>query len=157
MKFVKATMLSQKSLRLLLIASTALISIYFWVGAARGLWVNHSLKKQIAARVIQWEVEESGSDRYAIKARYSFEQGGQIYHGATRFEKPTYLNQATAVAALREMATRPDGWMAWFDDANPSRSSLEKIFPRGFLLRAIISSMVLVYFVLFSKKFFEPN
>ena len=111
---------------------------------------HHSLNEQVPVRVFQWEVQETGSDRYVLEANYSFELDGRVYHGNTLFAEPIYLNQSSAIAALREQAIQP--WSAWFDHADPTHSSLEKIFPEGLLVRALVSSAVFLYFILFHRK-----
>jgi len=151
-------MLSQKSLYLLLIAAAALISLYFWGLAARVVLANHPLKDKIPVRIVQWEVEEKGSNQYALKARYTFEIEGKVYHGKTLFAKPTYLNSASAISAIRENA-QGKSWKAWFDRCDPTRSSMEKFSASGLLFRAVIATAVLGYFLLFLYKKFQlvPN
>ena len=144
-------MLSQKSLYIVLIVVAALISLYFWTLTAKIAIANYHLNRKTPARVIQWEVEEKGCDQFVLNAHYTFEIDGKVYHGKTLFAKPAYLNSSSAIAAIREKA-QGKFRTAWFDRGNPTRSSMEKVSPKGVLLRAIISTMVLVYFIVFSSK-----
>ncbi|MBF8262974.1 MAG: hypothetical protein HW387_639 [Parachlamydiales bacterium] len=140
-------MLSKKTIYYALIALAALVSLYFWTMASRILFANHFLNRTAAARVIQWEVEEISSDQFAIKACYSFEIDGRVYHGNTLLAKPYYLNPPSAVAALKEKAKLSEPVTAWYRASDPTQSSLEKHFPLGLLLRALLASAVFIYFI----------
>jgi hypothetical protein len=143
----KGHMRSQKSLYLLLIGLSALLSLYFWWNAARIFFYNHTLSEKISAHVGQWEVEEVGSDRYAVAADYTFTVDDRVYRGRTLFAEPTYLNPPSAIAALKEKAARSD-WMVWYRKSDPTQSTLEKFFTSGLLFRAIVSSAVCLYFLI---------
>lgn len=144
-------MLTKNSIYILLIGVSALLSLYFWGVSARVFLSNRALSAQLPARVIQWEVEEIGTDRYAVAAHYTFEIAEKVYRGNTLFSQPAYPNPASAITALKEQASKSD-WTAWYSPSNPTKSTLEKFFPQGLLFRAIVSSAVLLYFVLFRFK-----
>lgn len=152
MKFVKPLLRSPKALYVGLIIFACLVSCYFWVQAIRTLSYNYFLNEQISAHIYQWDVEEIGSDQFALKANFSFEIDGQVYRGKTLFSKPLYLNQISAIAALKEKAAGSKDWMAWVDRDRPAWCTLEKERPYNFLLRAALSSAVILYFILFRKK-----
>jgi hypothetical protein len=143
-------MLSQKALTVVLIAVSALTSLYFWGLAARVFLAQHSLQEQIPVHVVQWEVQEMSSDQYALQVNYSFERDGHTYQGNTLFTKPIYLNQTAAILALQTQALLPR--VAWVDPKNPKRSTLAKKFPQGLVTRALVSSGVLLYFILFYRR-----
>lgn len=147
----KGRMLSKNSIYILLIAVSALLTLYFWGVSAKFFFSNRALNSQVPARVIQWEVEEIGSDRYAVAAHYTFEIAEKVYRGNTLFAQTSYPNPASAIASLKEKAAKSD-WTAWYCPTDPTRSTLEKFFPQGLLFRAIVSSAVLFYFVLFRFK-----
>ena len=157
MKFVKKLLLSKKSLYFTLIAFGALTSIYFWVQTARICWVNYFLNEQCPAKVDRWEVREAGSDRYVLTAHFSFEAGGRLFHGKTRFDQPVWINPDSAIQALKEKAARTESWSVWFDRGDPTRSSLQKRSLRGLMFRAALCSAVLIHFVLLRKKIFIGN
>jgi hypothetical protein len=152
MKFVKRLLLSPKPLYIGLIVFAALISCYFWGQAIRILTINYFLDEQIPVRIYQWDVEEIGSDQFALQANFTYELDGQTFRGKTFFAKPLYLNQISAIAALKEKAAGSKERLAWVDRDQPVRCTLEKERPFNFLLRAVLSSAVILYFILFRKK-----
>ena len=112
---------------------------------AKNFFEIFPLTEKVAVRITGWEVEEISSDQYALKARYAFERNGVNYLGESRFVKPLYLNQFSAIEALKEKAKLLD-WSVWIDPENPAHSSLEKVFSTNLLFRAILSTIVTVYF-----------
>jgi hypothetical protein len=141
----------RKTIYGIFIAISALMSLYLWVMAIRVVFSNFLLDAQCPARVIQWEVQECGSDRFALCAHYSFHVDTAVYHGQTLFEKSTYLNPSAAMTALKLEAAMPK--TAWYHRKDPARSSLEKQFPTNLLIRAIVSSLIAVYFVFLAARF----
>lgn len=152
MKFVKSALRSPSSIYFFLLAVAALTSLYFWGKSAHILWGNFCLRAEAPALVVQWEIVEEKSNRFLLSAHYRFEVNHQEYHGATCFPRPFYLNQDSAVSALKEKARQPT-WKAWYQPSDPTKSSLEKSFPNNLLFRAAVSSIVLVYFIFLRRRF----
>jgi hypothetical protein len=144
---------SEKSLRALLIAGSGAVSLLLWAFALKALVQNFPLKEQVVVKIQHWEVEEVKTDRFALRALYTYDLGGRTYQGNTLFQA-AYLNQFSAIAGLKEASKSQ--WTAWVNPSRPAQSSLEKIIPFGFILRAFISSAVMLYFVLvYRRKYFK--
>ena len=143
-------MFSQKTLYMSIAGLSAAASVYFWILSGQILWTNHLLNEPLPAQIIQWAIEETGSNQYALKAQYSLEKDGRLYYGNTLFETPLYLNEASAIQALETAAKCQ--WTAWSDGKNPAHSSLQKISPLNVLLRAIVSSCLFLNFAFFVGK-----
>ncbi len=144
---------SEKTLWALLIAGSGAATLVLWIFALFALVQNLPLKAQVPAKILQWEVEEIKSDRFALRALYDYEINGKSYQGNTLF-RPAYLNEFSAIADLKEAAR--SSWTAWVSPSHPEKSTLEKIFPRGLLFRAITSSLVMIYFILvYRRKYFN--
>lgn len=144
---------SEKTLRALLIAGSGVVAFFFWFLAAVQLVHIIPLKAQAPAEILRWEVEEVKSDRYALKAIYSYRFQEKIYEGVTRLG-PVYMNEISAISGIREAAK--ERWSAWVNPRRPESSSLEKIFPTGLIVRASVATLVSVYFVLiYRRKYFK--
>ena len=133
---------SEKTFRIFLVVGSGAVALIFWVFAIGALAKNLPLKQLGQARICGWEVEEV-SDRFALRARYAYDYKGRAYTGTTLFED-AYLNEQSAIAGLKKAAGR--SWPLWLNPSCPQSSSLEKNFPVGFLARASIASLVLIYF-----------
>jgi len=149
MKFVKELLRSKKSLFFLLIIFGSLISIYFWFLTAQNFLINYSLNEQCPAKITRWEVQEASSDRYFLTAYFSFDAEGKSFSGKTRFAQSFYFNLDSAILALKEKAAHAESCSVWYNRENPMHSTLQKRSLRGVLFRALLSSAVLIYFVLF--------
>jgi hypothetical protein len=142
-------MISPTRLQTALLAGIGLIVLYFSVQLSSQLFVYLSLRERTPVRIERWEVEEVKGN-FALAAHYSFVADNKTFSGACRLRPPYYWNEAAAIAALKNRAK--EGWTAWYDPSNPSRSSLEKGFPSGLLIRTLICYGVLIYFLLFKRK-----
>lgn len=146
---------SEKTLRALLIAGSGVVAFFFWVLAAIQLVYTTSLTDRIPVEIFRWEVEEVKTDRYALKASYSYRFQEKNYEGTTRFE-PVYMNEVCAISGIREAAK--ERWSAWVNPRRPEMSSLEKGFPKGLIARAAVATLVSVYFILiYRKKYFRVD
>ena len=149
----KEIIFSEKTLRAFLIGGSGAVALLFWYLAARGLVETVPLKSPVEASIQQWEIDEIRADRFALRARYAYQFGGQDYRGETLFA-PVYLNESSAIAGLRKAAER--SWTAWVSASNPGKSSLEKALPIGLLFRASLATLVNIYFVfVYRKKYFK--
>lgn len=140
-------------MRALLIAGSGAVSLLLWYFALSTLVQNISLKEPVSAKISQWEVEEVKTDRYALRALYNYDFGGRTYQGNTLFQ-PVYLNEFSAIADLKREASSSK--TAWISPSNPEKSTLEKISSLNFIVRAFISTLVMVYFILiYRRKYFK--
>jgi hypothetical protein len=110
-----------------------------------------SLRETVPANLNRWEIQEI-KGKFPLKAYYSFETQGSKWEGSYRFKEPWYLNEPSAIAALKEEAKKK--WRVWFNPNNPNRSSLEKLFPTGLVIRTVTCYGVLVYFFFIFRKSF---
>lgn len=120
-------------------------SIQFW----RGCNDYFSLQKEARARILQWETI-AVKDRFALVAKYEFENENKICQGSHKFDPPYYLNEPAAFEALKAKAK--ENWDAWYDPKNPCHTSLEKSFPTGLAVRTAICYGVLIYFFYLYKR-----
>lgn len=139
----------QSALLSFLILLGAAVSVYFSCRLAAPLLSYCHLTSQSEARIVRWEVNEI-EGKFALKASYVFDAQGIVYSGASTLKRPWHLNEASAVAALKEKARLK--WIVWFDPSKPTQSALEKEFPAGLMIRTLLSYSVLVYFIIIIRK-----
>jgi hypothetical protein len=123
---------------------------YFSFRVSLALFDFITFKASAPAQIGRWEIKETNG-KFPLKAYYSFEAGGNVWQGATRLSEPWNLNEASAVAALQKKAK--ENWTVWFNPNDPSKSSLERNFPSGLVVRASICYGVILYFILFFRRF----
>lgn len=143
----------QKVLYFVLVGVSLMFCAYFGASSLRTMIYNYLLNRPVSARVIQWEVEEIGFDRYAVRAHYTYDVDGRNYPGQALFVKPLYPNPDIAIASLKEMALQNASYPAWVRATDPTISALEKPFPFSSVLRMVVSGVLVAYF-LFKKKVF---
>ncbi len=126
---------------------------YFSFRTSRALIDFFTFKEAAPALISRWEIKET-KGKFPLKAYYSFEANGNVWQGATRVSDPWNLNEASAVLSLQKKAK--ENWTVWFNPNDPSRSTLEKKFPSGLLVRTSICYGVILYFILFFRRFAKP-
>jgi hypothetical protein len=117
------------------------LTIYFLTLFGSAFWQYISLRESAPAHIEQWEIiEDKGG--FVLRAKYSFT--GRV--GAYTFSSPRYLNEPSALMALKEKAKQPQ--TVWF---SPAASFLEASFPFSYLIKTLVSLSALVYFVVLFK------
>lgn len=145
-------MLQKLLFPLFLVLVGAASSVYFSYRMSEALFSYFSLTQQAEARIARWEVKEV-QGKFIVNAVYSFGSGDSSWMGSSIVDRSWYLNETSAIEDLREKANRQ--WLVWFSPSDPSRSSIEKSFPKGLLFRTMICYIVFVWFVVFLKKILE--
>lgn len=120
------------------------IAMWFSGEAVAKLWKYSRLDSRAPASVLNWEVRDLPSARFAVAAAYSFEIKGFSYEGETVFEYPQFLNRYAAENCLKLLEAQR--WQAWYRGDSPSLSSLEKEFPQKQCLQALLTVGVFAYF-----------
>ncbi len=120
------------------------IAVWFSGVALVSLWKYSLLNAQAPAQILNWQVCDLSSSRYAVSADYQFTINGVVYDGKTVFENPHYLNRFAAEHSIRHHSNH--SWKAWYRESNPLRSSLEREFPMKKCLHALLTLGVFGYF-----------
>ena len=139
----------QKIFFLVLLSIGIAISGYFSIRAASSLITFYTLKQTAPAQILQWEVKES-KGKFPIKGTYSFQWDNKTWKGETVLSKPWHLNEPAAIHSIQENSKHK--WTAWFNPNNPLKSSLERPFPTGLLVRTAICYSILIYFLIIFRK-----
>lgn len=128
----------------LLIISAA---VFLWFSgiAIGGAWKFFRLNSKASAKILNWNVREISSSRFALEAEYQFEFDGSTYFGKTVFENPQFLNQFAAENYMQINGSK--SWEAWFQSNHPNFSSLERDFPQKKCLQALLTLGVFLYFL----------
>jgi hypothetical protein len=129
---------------LVLLVASGMIVLWFSGAAAVGMWKFFSLNGQIPAKILNWQVQELSSSRFALEADYRFDVDGNTYIGKTIFEKPQFLNRFAAENYMRINGSK--SWETWYRTNNPEHNSLEKEFPQKKCLHALLTLGVFIYF-----------
>ena len=145
-------MLAARRFPLILIFCVLLVALYFSYQATREIFTYTSLQAQAPVRILQWEVEEI-QEKFALKALYSFEAGGETWKGSSRLLKPYYWNEPAAVSALKRRAK--EEWTVWYQPQNPGISALEKQFPTSLFIRTCVCYLVLIYLFSLKRKIYS--
>jgi len=109
----------------------------------------HQLASESCAQVHAWGINEVKKGNYAIYAKYSFENLGQILVGKTVF-KLKFNNEIAAHATLEDW--KKQQWTVYFNPNNPRISTLQRPFPLKELVHGLIGLAALFYF-LFLKRY----
>lgn len=141
--------MSPKRIQLFLILGVCAIALHFSIRLGIGCLHYFSLQKQAKAQISQWEIVEM-KDRFGLKAKYGFAIQEKTWQGLFTLSPPYYLNEMAALSALKEKAK--NSWTVWYNPKNPQISALEKSFPIGLLIRALICYGVLIYFFCLCKR-----
>ena len=137
--------MSPRRIQLFFIIGVCAITLHFSVLLGIEVFRYFSLKERAPARISQWEIIEV-KNRFAIKANFSFNDR----QGEFTLLPPYYLNEFAALAALKEKAKQD--WTVWYNPKNPQISALQKSFPVGLLVKALICYGVIIYFFCLYKR-----
>ncbi len=129
---------------LILSVISGAIALWFFGIAANDMWKFFRLNAQSSVKILNWQVCELNSSRFALEACYQFELEGVIYHGKTIFEKPQFLNRFAAENYMRINGSKSR--TTWYRTSNPAHNSLEKEFPQKRCLHALLTVGVFIYF-----------
>lgn len=135
--------MSPKQIRWLFFGGVAAISLHFSIRFGSEALQFFLLRGEARAQISQWEIVPI-HDRFALKASYGFESQKKTWHGSFILSPPYHLNEPAALSALKAKAKQ--NWTVWYNPNNPANSALEKHFPVGLLIRALVSYAVLSYF-----------
>ena len=133
-----------------LLAVSGMIALWFAGVAAVGMWNFFCLNAKAPATILEWQIQELSSSRFALEADYRFDIHGNTYTGKTIFEKPHFLNRFAAENYMRINGSK--SWETWYRTSNPSHNSLEKEFPKKKCLQAFLTLGVFVYFFFIRSK-----
>jgi Protein of unknown function (DUF3592) len=130
---------------------TVLGLVALWYGSVMlyRVFEWNRLRAQPVLTKVLWTVQEQSSERFVLKADYSFEVDGKVYSGTHLFKDSPYRNAWGAEHAL--IAYQNQSWHAWFDPSNPTHSSLEKRFPLKDCVYAITLLGIFLYFLFLSR------
>ena len=125
------------------------VAMYFGGQFAWKLYGYVVLDSSAPAHIVRWDIEEDGS-RFAIRALYTYQYKENIVSGSSRFDDTLFLNDATALASIRECAKQQ--WTVYFDTKHPEQSTLYRAFPQSLAIRFVISILISGYFFLLHCK-----
>jgi hypothetical protein len=129
---------------LILLVVSGAISLWFSGIAVGGMWKFLRLNAQASVKILNWQVQELSSSRFALEAEYQFEVDGVTHLGKTIFKKPQFLNRFAAENYMRIHGSK--SWETWYQMRHPTYNSLEKEFPQKQSLQALLTLGVFVYF-----------
>lgn len=109
----------------------------------------HQLSGETSAQVHAWGIDEVKKGHYAIYAKYSFENQGQILVGKTVF-KLKFNNEVAARTTLNDW--KGQNWTVYFNPQKTAVSTLQRPFPMKELVHGLIGLAALFYF-LFLKRY----
>lgn len=113
-----------------------------------------SLKERAPAKILRWDIEEKRS-RFSVSVVYEFFHKDKNLIGSCELYDRLFMNDATALAAIRDMAKQ--NWTVHYSAHKPKNSSLIRKFPTGYAVRFLISLLVLIYFLSIRNKFLFSN
>jgi hypothetical protein len=130
-------------------ALTGFCSLFYACKAGKELYIYHRLNGFTEAKITKWGILSVKEKKFYITAYYSFVFDSKSYFGKTVFSSYS-LNQLSAERALQEMNKK--NFVAYFDDRNPKRSSLEKEIPMKNSLHALVCLSLFGYFFLLKNR-----
>lgn len=142
--------MSPKRVQLFFFCGVCAIGLHFTIRLGAALFHNWALSASAPAQITQWETVPV-KDRVALRADYEFRAQEKTWQGQFTLPPPYSLNELAALAELKQGAKK--SWVAWYNPNDPRTSALEKSFPSGLFVRALICYGVLIYFFYLYKKF----
>lgn len=127
-----------------LITLTSLVSIWFFGLAVSKLWEYYSLNASTKGVEVRWTVIQAPSAKFAIEAFYHFQVAEKVYEGKTSFADPLFLSPLAAETAIKEIEQKQ--WDVWYNQSNPNKSSLQKLFPFKACIHFLLTFAVVLYF-----------
>jgi hypothetical protein len=127
-----------------LLVVSGVIALWFSEIAAVGMWKFFRFNAQVPAKVLNWQVKELSSSRFAVEAEYRFEVNGDSYSGKTIFKNPQFLNRFAAENYMKINGAKSRE--TWYRPGNPKHNTLEKEFPQKQCLQALLTLGVFIYF-----------
>jgi hypothetical protein len=132
---------------LILLMTSGAIALWFLGIASSDIWKFFHLNAKTSIEILDCQVCELPSSRFALEVHYQFEKNGTMYGGKEIVEKPQFLNQ---FAAENYMKTRKaTTWEIWYWTKNPGYHYLVKEFPQKKCLHALLTIGVFFYFFFF--------
>ncbi len=128
----------------ILMIASGLVALSFLGIALAGVWKFINLNETAPAQIVQFQVKELSSSRFAIEAAYSYQVESATYKGKTVFENPLFLTRFAAENYQLFLENKPR--IAWYMKRNPTLSSLENNFPYKACLQALVTIGVFLYF-----------
>ncbi len=135
---------------IVLLSVTSLILVGFSVKMTSRFNEYFSLNNVSKAVSMDWEILEKSSSSFALLVSYQFnplEKG--LIRGVTELPKPHFLNLPSAERAVKELSGK--SWDVFYNEKDPSISSLQKIFPFKDCIQTVLTLGVFVYFLFFKK------
>jgi hypothetical protein len=124
---------------------SALIGIFLGSQAVGRVWTNYQLSQSTSGQVESWEVRQTGSDRFAVWAHYSYQLGEQKFEGADYLDRDTYRNPWTAERILEREP--PNEVLVFHQASRPERSALGKQPVRQKGVMALMALALSLYFL----------
>ncbi len=135
---------------IVLLVVTSLVTMGFLAKTTLRLTQYFSLNTSVKAQAMDWKVVEKSSSSFALEVIYQFnavkKEGVQ---GAIQLEKPYFLNLPSAERAIGELSKK--SWDVFYNDKDPSISSLQRNFPFKDCIQCLLTLGVFIYFLFFKK------
>lgn len=133
-----------KPLWILLLSLVGGMALFWSISAGRELLSYGRLGPEVAVQITAWDLVPKGS-KYALRASYSYEYGGQKFTGQTEFPKPYHLNKRSAEKEIEQVGGMQ--WVGWVDARHPEVSSIDKQFPLKKVCYAALLVGIFLYFL----------
>ena len=135
---------------IVLLVVTSLVTMGFLVKTTLRLNRYFSLNTAAKAHFMDWKVVEKSSSSFALEVIYQFDAAKKEgVQGATELEKPYFFNLPSAEHAIQELSKK--SWDVFYNDKDPSISSLQRNFPFKDCIQCLLTLGVFIYFLFFKK------
>lgn len=92
-------------------------------------------------------VEEKANEKWAITATYLYEVRGAQYKENYTFTAPMFPNRLAAQSHIDKHWSTKKEWQVWYSYKDPSKASLQKLFPFKLLFNTCLALGIVFYFV----------
>lgn len=129
---------------LFFVATIFTITLFYTGKTSVKLYQYLQLSSEIEASATAWSIKQEAEDKFVPMAKYNFKVGKKFYEGETLFYNEATTNPWAAEESLKPLAAKQ--YHVWFQQKNPSNSSLQKSFPLKECIYAGILWIISIYF-----------
>jgi len=130
---------------LALIATIVCIALYFSGVTLYKIYRYTTLTATTSTHEVEWSVKKLAEDRYALKAKYSYDINDKTQRGESLLTRIIYRNGWAAKQALKEKENQKV--VVWYSPQKISYSTLQKSFPIKESVYCGILWVLFIYFI----------
>lgn len=128
------------------LSAVVVITLGYSVFTLYRYYVYSSLSNVVVANHMDWAMDQRGESDFVIGTIYHYAVANVSYKGTHVWEQRRLLNRYAADQAIAEEKAK--SWDVWYNQKDPSWSTLERNFPFKEVFSSLFLWGLVVYFAL---------